>query len=361
MTEIYRDEPPRIEKRPSYFGSLFRSFFLTIFWCIGIGLGLLVFIIGLSVFSLGSSGGTEDLELKNNLKILPDAEGKLKKLSKTDPVLLKINITGLIGDKVLDMSKIRTQLIESRLGELKDNRVKGILLNMKTPGGTVIDSDAIYLALKEYKAKYNVPIIAYIDGICASGGVYVSSAADQIYSSDVSIIGSVGVLLPTFMNFSQALEKLGIQTHTIYAGKNKDDMNPLRPWKEGESENYQTLTDYYYNHFVSIVTASRPKLTKEQLINDLGARIFPAAQALELGFIDGIVSSPNEALKVLVKAAGLEGKNYQYMQMEERFWYSSLFNSDSPLLTGKVTHEVALTSELPKELVNQYLFLYRPE
>lgn len=65
------------------------------------------------------------------------------------------------------------------------------LVYINTPGGTVVDADGIYRALLEYKTKYDVPIYAYIDGLCASGGMYVALAADKIFASDVSLIGSV--------------------------------------------------------------------------------------------------------------------------------------------------------------------------
>ena len=97
----------------------------------------------------------------------------------------------------------------------------------------MVDADGIYRAIKHYKEQYQVPVIAYVDGLCASGGMYIACAADKIYATDVSLVGSVGVLFPSFMNFSKLLDTVGVQSLTISSCKGKDDMNPLRPWKEG--------------------------------------------------------------------------------------------------------------------------------
>ena len=63
------------------------------------------------------------------------------------------------------------------------------------PGGAADDSVGIYRALCEYKKKYNVPIYAFVDGLCASGGMYIACAADKIYATPSSVIGSVGVIM----------------------------------------------------------------------------------------------------------------------------------------------------------------------
>ncbi|MFI5264393.1 MAG: S49 family peptidase, partial [Candidatus Kapaibacterium sp.] len=93
--------------------------------------------------------------------------------------------------------------VESQEGDFKNNRVKGILLYMDTPGGYSTDSDTIYRLLMEYKKQYKVPIYAYVDGLCASGGMYIAITADKIMASDTSLIGSIGVIAPTFMNFTK--------------------------------------------------------------------------------------------------------------------------------------------------------------
>lgn len=344
--------------RESILYSAIRALFVA--FCVVIGLSLGFVFITLLLGSLGGGATEAKLTTVNTEEILPNANGKREVLTGSPPVILQINIDGVIGMEELSAKSIRQILVESREGDFKDNRVKGIILYIDTPGGTVNDANAIYQALQEYKKKYNVPIYAYIDGLCASGGMYVALAADKIFSSDVSLIGSVGVIAPTFMNFTKLLEKIGVDTMTLSAGKDKDAMNPLRPWKPGEEDNYRYLINYFYDHFVDLVTTHRPAITKEKLVNDYGAHVFPAPQALEKGFIDVSNVLLVDALKEMLTHVGIEGDHYQFIRLEHRGWWRSLFSSETNVLTGKMQHQITISPEIDILFSNQYLYLYCP-
>lgn len=345
--------------RDSILYSAIRSLFVACCAIIGIGLGFILLLLLIGLLGLfTSTGGETKLKTVNTEEIMPNAEGKRKSFLTSKPVILQINIDGIIGAESLDMKNIKQQLIESRESDYKDDRVKGVLVYINTPGGTVIDADGIYRALKDYKQKYKVPIYAYVDGLCASGGIYVASAADQIFASDVSLIGSVGVISPSFMNFTKLLDKIGVEAMTLTAGTDKDAMNPLRPWKPGEEKNYQDIVDYYYSHFLHVVTQSRPKLTEEKLVKDYGARVFSAPKAQDYGFIDGIENSVGPVIEKIVKAANIEGE-YQVIKLENKGWWSSLF-SESALFNGQIKHNLPLPSEFDSKLQGKYLYLYSP-
>lgn len=303
-----------------------------------------------------------DSEIPNDFseEILPNAEGVRKKQSSTAPVILQINISGVIGGEGLEQKDIEKLLVESRENGLKNNRVKAILLHLNTPGGGATDADGIYRALLAYKKRYNVPIYGYIDGICASGGVFVSCAADELYATDVSLVGSVGVITSSFLNFYKTMEKIGMDSLTISAGKGKDDLNPLRPWKEGESSNIKDIIDGTYRSFVAVVSKNRPKLTEEVLTKEIGANIFLAEQSLNLGFIDGLVNGRDEVLKKILEKLSIEDDFYQVVSLNSTNWYKQLFKSESPLFTGKITHHFLNSDALPKKLYNQPLYLYHP-
>lgn len=333
---------------------------LVVAFCAVIGIGLGLFFLLILMGALSTSSTESKLTTVNTQEILPNAEGKREVLAKDAPVILQINIDGIIGTEALSAKSIRQQLIESREGDFKDNRVKAILLYIDTPGGTVTDADGIYRALKEYKQLYQVPIYAYVDGLCASGGMYVASAADKIFASDTSLIGSVGVIAPTFVNLTKLLDKLGVDALTISAGKDKDAMNPLRPWKPGEDQNYRQIIDYYYQYFVNIVTTARPEMNKEKLIQDYGAKIFPAAEAQQFGYIDQANGTLKETLKELLKKSEIEGNNYQVVKLENKQWWSSLFSSNSAIFRGTVKHQLILPPEFDPALCNQFLYLYHP-
>lgn len=344
-------------KESIFFASI-RAFFVSLFAILGI---FFAFFPIIYLLSYTSTSLPAEAETVYTPEIVANAEGKRKALASDAPVILKININGVIGLDHISMANVRQQLLESRENTLKNNRVKGIMLYMNTPGGTVVDADGIYHALKAYKEQYKVPIYAYVDGLCASGGMYIAMAANEIYSSDVSMIGSIGVLSPPFFNVSKLIKDWGIEALTLTAGKDKDELNPFRPWKPDESENIQELIKYYYGIFVDTVASNRPEVSKEKLINDYGAKVFNPVQAQEIGYITAAGKSYNDALKKLVKAVGIEDDFYQVIELKKESWYTSLFSKDTlSLFKGQVTHSLQLPQELDPRLMNQFLYLYRP-
>lgn len=340
--------------KESIFSSSLRSLCKSFFCVLGIFLAFLP--IGL-FFSLFDS--TEDTVSSDySVNILPNAQGVRKKEAKTAPVILQIKVHGVIGMDSATENNIRNMLVESRENSLKNDRVKAILLHCNTPGGGMVDADGIYRALKEYKERYQVPIFAYVDGLLASGGMYIGAAADEIHASDISLIGSVGVITQGIFNVSNLMEKIGVESLTLYAGKGKDDLNPFRPWKPEEANSYKAIIDYYYQSFVNLVVASRPKLSRELLIDKLGADVFPASEALEYGLIDVANANRDSTLKKLLERIGIEDEYYQVVEMESTNWFNQLFKSESPLLNGTIKHQVTVGRELPAALKNQPLYLY---
>lgn len=344
------------------FKASLRLFFLVLSAVLGIFAGfiLLALLIGSAT---DKTGGEPDITYTYEPKLIANAKNERKLLSASYPVILKVNISGEIGTESFNRKTIEQMLVESRERAFKNDRVKAILLYINTPGGTVTDSNSIYRMLKSYKEEYKTPIYAYVDGLCASGGMYVACAADKIYTSDASIIGSVGVLLGPFMNVYKLMEKLGVKSETITAGKNKDEMNPFREWKTNEGEDFRELTEYFYEHFINIVVANRPKLSRELLKEEIGARVFTAKAAEEYGFIDGSDHSMNQTLTMLAKEIGIDDEMYQVVEFESNNWLTSLLKGkiNLNLLTGEIKHSLNLPPQLNPEFMNQPLYLYKPE
>ena len=298
-------------------------------------------------------------KITSELTILPDLNGNDKTLPSSTPIVLQLNIHGVIGDKNnLNGDSFRDGLLETRKGFFKKDRVKAILLNINTPGGTVTDSDTIYSLLKSYKTKYKVPVYAYVEGMCASGGLYIAASCDKIYSSPVSVIGSVGVLMGPFFNLYKMLGKIGVESTTLTEGKNKDLFSPFRPWSETESESLKPLAAYMYERFVNIVTEARPSLSKEKLINDYGAKVFSAPEAEKLGYIDFGNSSYEETLRGLLQAAKIkEGDSYQVVRIKTKKPWASEFFAKSWLFKNKITHELDFGPLSKLETNLAYLYL----
>ncbi len=336
-----------------------RSFLSGLFAVLGLIFGLVILIMLLGIL-LNESSDTIKIKSFYTPTITANANDVRKELSEKAPVILRVPISGVIGTPKLNMQTVRQLLTESREGLFKNNRVKALLVEIRSPGGTVVDSDGIYHALREYKEKYNVPVYCYVDGLCASGGMYIASACDKICASNTSLIGSVGVLSPPFFNVVGLMDKVGIFAKTLSMGKGKDELNPFRAWKEGESDSYQAIIDYYYNQFVDIVLKSRPNIKRTRLINDYGAHIFPAEKAKEFGYIDESGYSYDQTLKLLAKEIGIEDQFYQVVTMERKFEFSDLFSNGSMMLGGKVKHQIDLPQEFDPNLLNKFLYLYLP-
>lgn len=341
--------------RESIFISALRGFFKTIGVVLGIGVAFFLLLFG-----IGAVSDQLNVPDKSQMTVSADANWSRKVLSDTAPVILKINIHGVIGTNDLKEQKMRALLLDSREGILKD-RVKGIILHVNTPGGSAPESNAIYDLFKTYKERYKVPIFAYVEGICASGGMYISCAANQIYASEDSVIGSVGVRLGPTFNVSEAMKKVGVASLTLTEGKDKDMLNPFRPWKEGEDDSLKAVMAANYEQFVDVVTSNRKNLNREKLTETYGAQVFISKTAKEHGYID-VIGNYDSALTSLVKASGIkEEQKYQVIEIEP---YQSVFKdmveSSSCLLKGKIEHVLPLGPNLTTELSGQILYLYQP-
>lgn len=338
--------------RESIFVSSIRSFCASIALILGLAIG-----IGLVGMGIAVMVGPNYLPPKANPLIAPDAHGDRTLLSGSTPAILRIDFHGVIGVGDLTSEKIESLLLDSRDDFLRGDRVKAVLLHMDTPGGAATDADSIYRAIIAYKEKYKVPVYVYVDGLCASGGMYISSAADKIFASPPSVIGSVGVIMGPTFNFSEAMTKYGVAALTLTEGKDKDALNPFRPWEPDEDASLKAVMASLYERFVTIVSTARPKLTKDKLINDFGAHVFIAKQAEENGYIDVAGSDYSQAINELATAAGL-GDKYQVVQLiPQHPFFDGLSQTTLP---QKILSWLGLSSPEQNQLSGKLLYLYTP-
>lgn len=343
------------QENPSIFRAALRAFVVAAFTIVGIFAGFLPIIL------LSAMAGDHVPQAKTRYEVIPDATGRLEALKQDSSLIVKLDVMGMIGREEFNGQVVRRMLHEVSNVLFDAGRVKAVLLELKTPGGTVYDSDEIYRLLSAFKQEHQIPVFAYVNGLCASGGMYVAAAADRIYASDVSVLGSVGVLLPTFVNFYDFLSEHGIKTQTLTEGKGKDVMNPMRPWREGEEAQLQALTTYYYDMFVDILARNRPNLDRDKLVDEYGAGLFPAPLAEQYGFIDGHGYSQQMVLQELVEAADIDPSNYQVVHLGARHWWDNFVQGSwTNLLKGTVKHEIEWIPGLDNRFANQPMYLYRP-
>ena len=211
----------------------------------------------------------------------------------SEPYIARISIVGEISGDAnqyysSDSAYHHDWTIETIDTLINDDNNKGICLWLNTPGGTVYESDELYLKLMEYKEKTGRPIYAYMKQMAASGGYYIASSADEIYANRNTWTGSIGVTMGTVFDVSEFLENHGIHTDTITAGRNKAMGSYYTPLTDEQKEIYQGLVDDAYDRFVAIVAHGR-KMPESDVRTLADGRIYTAAQALDNGLIDRIL------------------------------------------------------------------------
>jgi protease-4 len=169
----------------------------------------------------------------------------------------------------------------------EDPLIRGVLLRINSPGGTLTDSDIIYHSLTEFKKSKKVTILASLGDVAASGALYVAMAADEIYAHPTTLTGSIGVILP-HMNFSGVMKKLGVKSDPIVSGKFKDIESEFRERTPEERRMLQQLIDHQHEKFVQAVVTGRKKMTRAQVKAVADGRLLSAADAKQKGLVDEI-------------------------------------------------------------------------
>jgi len=188
-------------------------------------------------------------------------------------------ITGARGSGSSAMS------VRDRLRELIDDEsVKGVLLSINSPGGTVGASKELYEAVKDLAAKK--PVVVSMLDQATSGGYYAASAATKIYANAGSLTGSIGVILNGF-NAKELLDRVGIQAQTIKTGPYKDIFSPFRELGEPERQLLQELLQSTYQEFISDVAKGR-KLDLEVVRKLADGRIYTGRQAQANKLVDAL-------------------------------------------------------------------------
>jgi len=183
-----------------------------------------------------------------------------------------------------------------------DPNIRGILLRIDSPGGTLTDSDIIYHSLMEFKRVKKVKIVAAMEDIAASGAFYVAMAADEIYAHPTTVTGSIGVILE-HTDYSDLMNKLGIRSDPVTSGKFKDMDSPFRKRTPEEQQLLDQIVKAQYEKFVKVVEAGRPNMTDAQVRAIADGRIVTADEAKSLGLIDGI-GYLDDAYKRLTEISG---------------------------------------------------------
>jgi protease-4 len=195
-----------------------------------------------------------------------------------------INLYGIIQDDLSE--EVRLQLKTAA----EDSYVKGVILRIASPGGTVSSSDQIHYYVSNLRQQTGKPVVAFMQTIAASGGYYSAVACDRIIAEPTVITGSIGVIM-NHLVIKDLLElKLGIQPEVLKSGPKKDWPSMYAPMTE-EQKQYlnEKLITPAYERFVSLVSEGRKNtLTPEQVRLLADGSIYSADEALHNGLIDEV-------------------------------------------------------------------------
>jgi protease IV len=209
----------------------------------------------------------------------------------------------------------------------QDKRVKGLILRVNSPGGTVSGSDQICNEIRKYRKEEDKPVVAFMQGVAASGGYYVSVGCDKIVAEPTVITGSVGVIAGHFVIQQLLEEKLGIQPVIFKSGEKKDWPSPFQPVTEEQRQYIQDkLIDPAYNRFVQVVAEGREALTLADVKRLADGSIYGAEEALSEKLIDKI-GYIDEAIEQVKSLAGIE--KAQVIEYRKSFSFVDFLSSRS--------------------------------
>src|SRR5579859_3381036 len=278
-----------------------------------------------------------------------------------------VTVDGIISGQTVDQAgNNMVDVIKAQLDRAKDDRrVKAVILKVDSPGGEVLASDEIYRAINDFEKDSGKPVVCPMGSLAASGGYYISSPCRWIVANDLTITGSIGVILHTW-NYRGLMDKIGLRPEVFKSGKFKDMLSGERETNEIPAEErvmVQGLIDVTYQKFKDVVAAGRDaahaRNKKEgralalDWTNYADGRVLSGTQAYDLGFVDEI-GDFQDAVDRAKQIAGI--RNANLIEYRERYDFSNFLRL---LGQTELSHSVKLDlgMELPKLQAGELYFL----
>lgn len=285
---------PRVENRDKPF---FRGFGTGI----GVALGVGAVMLALTLFSaiaFGLAGRLAGIGSDNTSTLTTHVWGP----ATASNTVLALNISGAIdgaGGSMLTTGTYGYEIAD-QLDALEADDYAGVVLLMDTPGGSIYGSRAIADAVVRYQERTDKKVVAYVQSMSASGGMYSMAPADLIISDYGTMVGSIGVIFGPFERYrevtgltgniltSGVMTEGGITSEYLTQGTGKDFGNAWREMTDQEREVYTHGLEVEYAQFVDFVSEHRG-IPADTIRNDLGAFMFDPTTAVEKGLVDEIM------------------------------------------------------------------------
>ncbi len=208
------------------------------------------------------------------------------------------------------------EIADTLAAAAEDESIKAVVLELDTPGGTVYGSEAIATAVDDYREATGNPVVAYVSGLSASGGMWAMAGADRIVAARGTSVGSIGVISGPIFTYTDVVAtdggllgggvetRGGISSEFFSAGEGKTLGDPYRPVTAREREVFQQQVDLLYEDFVGRVSETRG-LSEQVIVDEIGAHLYTAEAAVELGLADEI-GGRDDAYAVTAELAELD-------------------------------------------------------
>ena len=289
-----------------------------------------------------------------------------------------ITVNGIITSHDPDQAgNNMVDVIKAQLDRAKDDdRVKAVILKVDSPGGEVMASDDINKAITKFQSdepgesggpvKRGKPVICSMGSLAASGGYYISASCRWIVANDLTITGSIGVIMEAF-NYRRLMDKVGVQPDVYKSGKFKDMLSGMRSTNEIPPEEHamvQKLITDTYDKFKDVVRDGRTKahaLNKadgKPLASDwesyADGRVLSGEDAQKLGFVDQL-GDFNDAVKAAKKIAHISNANL--VEYRERYDISEFLRLFGQSESAAHDIKLDLGMNLPKLEAGKLYFL----
>jgi protease IV len=261
----------------------------------------------------------EDVDLSNPFAIFKLFTPPKPKVSKKPKIAVIYAVGEIItgrggvnplgGDSVVGS----TTMIEAIREAEKDPTVKAIVLRVDSPGGSALASDLMWKELVACKK----PVVASMGDVAASGGYYISMAAQKIYAEPSTLTGSIGVVGGKIVT-GGLFDWLGMKTDVIARGANSGLNSSSKPWTESERQVMTRIMQDIYDQFLDKALAGRKKagvtMDKDKLLTLAGGRVWTGRQAKANGLVDEL-GTLDDAVAAAKKMAGQEGQDLELLTL----------------------------------------------
>ncbi|MGW4331778.1 S49 family peptidase [Rhodococcus koreensis] len=164
---------------------------------------------------------------------------------------------------------------------------KAVALLINSPGGSPTQSEYIAARIRQLATEHDLPVLAFCEDVVASGGYWLACAADEIYATATSVVGSVGVISAGF-GFSELIDRLGIERRLHSAGEAKARLDPFFAEKSEDVQWLEQIQEGIHDEFRDWVVGRRGDKLKAAEAELFDGDVWLGRRAVELGIVDGI-------------------------------------------------------------------------